>query len=108
LRIAALSNWSAEKFPIARSRYPFLEWFETIVISGEVGMVKPNPRIYEHLLAQTGFEPRTTVFIDDSKDNVAAAAELGMTAIEYRGPAELRVRLHGLGVLDSRSRRIVT
>jgi 2-haloacid dehalogenase len=99
LRLAALSNWSAEKFPIARRRYPFLEWFETIVISGEVGLAKPDPRLYRHLLDVTGFEPRCTIFIDDSNANVKAAAELGMTAIEFRDPAALRVRLERQGLL---------
>ena len=99
MRLAALSNWSAEKFPIARRRYPFLEWFETIVISGEVGMAKPDPRLYRHLLDVTGFNPRRTIFIDDSTANVQAAAKLGMTAIEFRDPAALRTRLERLSVL---------
>ncbi|MBI3749404.1 MAG: HAD-IA family hydrolase, partial [Chloroflexi bacterium] len=61
--LAVLSNWSAEKFPVARERYAFLDWFETIVISGEVGVSKPDPRIYQHLLERTKFDPATTLFI---------------------------------------------
>lgn len=99
LRLAALSNWSAEKFPIARARYDFLDWFETIVVSGDVGLCKPDPRIYRHLLDLTGFEPRRTLFIDDSKANVHAAADVGMTAIEFRTPSDLRSSLVGLGIL---------
>lgn len=99
VRLAALSNWSAEKFPIARPRYPFLEWFETIVISGEVGVVKPHIRIYEHLLERTGFEPGSTAFVDDSPANVAAAGSLGIRALRFRDPATLRRDLEGLGLL---------
>ena len=39
----ALTNWSAETFPIARERYAFLDWFESILVSGEVGLIKPDP-----------------------------------------------------------------
>lgn len=99
VRLFALSNWSAETFPIARPRFPFLEWFEAIVISGEVGITKPDRRIYEHLLERHGLEARSTVFVDDSESNVAAAAELGLTAIRYRDPDQLRRDLRSLGML---------
>jgi 2-haloacid dehalogenase len=103
VRLAALSNWSAEKFPIARPRYPFLEWVETIVISGEVGIAKPDPRIFGHLLELTGLTARTTVFVDDVPANVDAAAALGMIALRFTDPATLRrdltaLRLLGAGV----------
>jgi len=99
LRLAALSNWSAEKFPIARSRYEFLAWFDTIVISGELGISKPDPRIYQHLLESTGFEPESTVFVDDGPANVEAAAALGLTALLFRDPGTLRADLRDLGLL---------
>ena len=98
VRLAALSNWSAEKFPVARARYGFLDWFETIVISGEVGLCKPDPRIYRHLLERTGLEAASTVFVDDLSANVAVAEELGMTAIRFRGSDNLRKDLRRLGL----------
>lgn len=98
-RLAALSNWSAEKFPAARSRYPFLNWFETIVISGEVGICKPDPRIYRHVLGRMGLAAEASVFIDDSAANVQAAGDLGMTALTFRDPATLRADLQDLGLL---------
>jgi len=101
LRLAALSNWSAEKFPIARERYDFLDWFEAVVISGEAGVSKPDPRIYRHLLARTGFGPATTLFIDDVAANVAVAAELGMVARPFTDPDSLRADLQGLGLLTT-------
>jgi 2-haloacid dehalogenase len=99
VRLVALSNWSAEKFPIARQQYEFLGWFETIVVSGEVGMAKPDPRIFRHLLERTGLAPASTVFVDDSPANVAVAAELGMTALLFRDPPRLRRDLRALGLL---------
>jgi 2-haloacid dehalogenase len=99
LRLAALSNWSAEKFPVARSRYDFLGWFEAIVISGEVGVAKPDPRIYRHMLERTGFDPAGTLFIDDVAANLEVAAELGMAVRRFSDAATLRADLRGLGLL---------
>jgi len=99
LRLAALSNWSAEKFPVARERYDFLGWFEDVVISGEVGIAKPDPRIYRHLLERTGFHPARTLFVDDVAANLAAAAELGMVVRRFTDPGSLRADLRGLGLL---------
>jgi 2-haloacid dehalogenase len=101
VRLFALSNWSAETFPVARPRYPFLEWFEGIVISGEVRIAKPDARVYRHLLERYSLDPATTVFIDDNEANVDAAEELGMIAIRFEGAEELRRALAGLALLDA-------
>ena len=97
-RLLALTNWSAETFPIARERFAFLGWFEHIVVSGEVKLVKPDPRIFELTVRRTGLEPARTLYIDDSAANVAAAAALGFRAHHFAGPAEMRAELdrHGL------------
>jgi 2-haloacid dehalogenase len=99
VRLFALSNWSAETFPVARPRYPFLEWFEGIVISGEVGITKPDERVYRHLLDRFGLDAASTVFIDDSAANVRAAQEVGMIAIRFEGGDALRTALAGHGLL---------
>jgi 2-haloacid dehalogenase len=98
IRLAALSNWSAEKFPIARERFGFLDWFETVVVSGEVGIAKPDPRIFRHLLELTGLEAASTVYVDDVTANVAVAADLGMMALRFQDPATLRDDLRRLGL----------
>ncbi len=81
VRLVALSNWSAEMFPVARERFDFLAWFEGIVISGDVGVNKPDRRIFDHLAEQFGIEPEAALFIDDSSANVDAAKALGFRAI---------------------------
>ena len=96
----ALSNWSAETFPIARPRYPFLEWFDGIVISGEVGAAKPDPRVYEALLARHDLDPATLAFVDDVAANVATARQLGMRGILFTGAGALRADLADLGLLE--------
>ena len=99
----ALTNWSAEKFPLARERFGWLSWFEGIVVSGEEQVVKPDPRIYRILLERHGLDPAATVFIDDSRANVHAAADVGITALHFTSPRRLRDDLAGLGfTLDDR------
>jgi 2-haloacid dehalogenase len=99
VRLVALSNWSAEMFPIARERFDFLAWFEGIVISGDVGVNKPDRRIFEHLAEQFGIEPAAALFIDDSSANVGAATSLGFRAIQFTDATALRVELVRLGLL---------
>ena len=95
----ALSNWWAETFPIARARFDFLGWFDGIVISGEFGVAKPDPRIFAHVLETYGLRADATVFIDDLPANVAAAAAAGMQPILFTDPAALRVSLRELDLL---------
>ena len=97
--LAALTNWSAEKFPVARRRFDFLAWFDAIVVSGEIGMRKPDPRIYRHLLESRGLDAGGALFIDDSAANVAAARALGMPALRFSAPAALRAEIEALGLL---------
>ena len=95
----ALTNWSAETFPIARQRYAFLGLFEHIVVSGEVGLVKPDPAIYRLAADRCGFAMTGTVFIDDSQVNVETARTLGFDAIRFTGPDQLRQELAARGLL---------
>ena len=94
----ALSNWSAETFPFALERYPFLSWFDGIVISGRIGVAKPDPRIFAHLLATHGLTAEATVFIDDAERNVEQARRLGFRALRYTDADTLRAALRALGL----------
>jgi 2-haloacid dehalogenase len=95
----ALSNWSAETFPRARELYEFLGWFDGYVISGELGITKPDPRIYEHLLETFDLEPGQVFFTDDLEANVEAARALGIDAVVFRGAEPLRRDLVAAGFL---------
>jgi 2-haloacid dehalogenase len=97
--VAALSNWSAETFPVARRRFDFLNWFDVTVISGEVKMVKPDPRIFELLLERLGRRAEECVYIDDVEANVRAARELGFRAIHFTSPDRLREELKRMEIL---------
>jgi 2-haloacid dehalogenase len=95
----ALTNWSAETFPIARERFPFLGRFRDIVVSGEERLAKPDRAIFDRLVMRAGLDPRRSVFIDDVPRNVAAAEAVGFTGILFIDPADLRHRLGTLGFL---------
>lgn len=95
----ALSNWSAETFRHARSRFSFLTRFRAIVVSGELGVMKPDRRIYRHLTDAHALHPRDCVFIDDSPKNVAGALDAGLHAIQFRSPEALRRDLVSYGLL---------
>jgi len=95
----ALSNWSAETFAPQRDRFPFLAWFDGIVLSGEERVIKPDPRIFRILLDRYNIVADEAVFIDDNPANAAAASALGIHGIHFRSPPELRRELETLGLL---------
>jgi len=98
----ALTNWSAETFPMARKHYAFLDWFREIVVSGREGLVKPDPAIYRLAAERCGIPMAGTVFIDDGLANVNAAKALGFDAIRFTGAVALRRELAGRGYLPGR------
>ena len=95
----ALTNWSAETFPPQRNRFEFLSWFEGIVVSGQEGVIKPDPQIYRILLERYRIAPEEAVYIDDNPGNAAAATALGIHGIHFRSPELLRRELESLGIL---------
>jgi 2-haloacid dehalogenase len=101
VRLLALTNWSQETFPIARQLFPFLQWFEGIVVSGEERLIKPDPRIYQRLLERYAVDPSAALYIDDSARNVAAAEALGMQGWWFRDAQGLRHRLIELKLLQA-------
>lgn len=97
----ALTNWSAEMFPVAQRRFDFLSWFEHIVVSGHERLVKPDPRIYRLLAQRHGLNLQHAVFIDDTPANVVAARELGMLGLDFVDAEQLRADLAAHGLLIS-------
>ena len=94
-----LSNWSAETFPLAREKYDFFHLLDDIVISGEVGMIKPDPGIFEHLLQRIARKADECLFIDDAPANVEQAQKMGFTTIQFQSPEQLEDELRKLQVL---------
>jgi len=102
--VYALTNMETWTYPGRRERYPFLGWFDGTVVSGFEGVAKPDPRVFELLLDRFGLSAASTLFIDDSSRNVAAARGVGIQAIEFESPAELRRRLVAAGLLNTDDR----
>ena len=96
----AITNWSAELFPVARRLYPRLDTlFGVTVVSGAEGVIKPDPAIYRRLLDRTGLAAADCLFIDDSAKNVAGAQAVGMAAHHFTDPDTLRADLAARGLL---------
>jgi len=95
-----LSNWAVETFQRIRPNYPFLDLLETIVLSGEVGLIKPDPRIFQLLLERTGRAAGDCLLIDDSAANIAAAAALGFQTVRFESPEQLKHELVRRGLLS--------
>lgn len=98
-RLYALTNWSAETFPVAQARYAFLQWFEGILVSGKEKLKKPDPRIFQLLLDRYDIDAPRSLFIDDNLRNVEAARAVGISAIHFQGPDQLRTALAERGVI---------
>ena len=94
----ALTNFSAETFPLAQAHFPFLNTFTGIVVSGEIALIKPDPAIFLHTLERFGLAAPTTLFVDDSSLNIESARALGF-AVEHFTTADAfgaTLRTHGL------------
>ena len=92
-KTALLSNsWGTSLYP--RTRLAGI--FDSLVISGEVGMRKPDPRIYALALEQIEVEAQRSVFVDDHPGHLAAATALGMATILHRSPEETIAELESV------------
>jgi len=93
------SNWSAETFPHARTRYDFFDLFDDMVISGAVGYVKPEPEIYQIMLDKIQRPAHECLFIDDSLPNINQANTMGFVTIHFQSPIQLEDELKRLGIM---------
>ncbi|WP_073403038.1 HAD family hydrolase [Mucilaginibacter sp. OK098] len=97
-KIYALTNWSAETFPVALERFEFLHWFDGIVVSGAEKMRKPAPEFYQVLLDRHEVKAEEALFIDDNYRNILAAEKMGIKSIHFTSASELKEKLTELEV----------
>jgi HAD superfamily hydrolase (TIGR01509 family) len=95
----AITNFNGPKFRETQRRFDFLNRFRDVVVSGEVGMLKPDSRIFEHFLERNALAAADCLFIDDSHDNVVGAREVGLDAIHFNSPENLRLELYRRNLL---------
>ncbi|PWK75416.1 2-haloacid dehalogenase [Mucilaginibacter oryzae] len=98
-KIYALTNWSAETFPMALERFDFLGWFDGIVVSGTEKMRKPTPAFYQVLLDRYNVDAGEALFIDDNYRNILAAEEMGIKSIHFASSEALEEELKRLKIL---------
>jgi len=96
LSTGLLSNSWGNDYP----RDGWDEMFDVVVISGEVGMRKPEPRIFEHTLALLGLRPEECVFVDDLRHNIDAAVALGMVGVLHRSYDQTLLELEAVFGVD--------
>lgn len=94
-----LTNMSPEVWPGVQAMSDVFSLLESVVVSGEEQLVKPDPRIFALACERTGLGPSELVFVDDNADNIAAARALGMVTIWFQDPAALRPELERNGLL---------
>ena len=98
-RLYGLTNWSAELFHHAIPAAPSIGLLEGIVVSGEVGLAKPDPEIFRLTIDRFALDPARTAFVDDSPRNVEAARSVGLHAVHFTSAEALRLELVRLGLL---------
>jgi len=100
--LLALTNWSAETFPVALERFDFLSLFDDIVVSGSEEVAKPDPAIFELLVHRHHLDRSSTLFVDDKAANVEAAQRAGLIGLRFLEAATLRADLEATDVLRPR------
>ena len=97
--VFVLSNFGAQNFPLTEAAFPFLRKFDRRYISGELGLIKPDPAIYAAVEADCGLPPESLLFADDRADNIAAAEARGWQGHLFEHPQGWADRLVAEGLL---------
>ncbi len=95
----AITNWNGDTFRATRSRFPFLELFKDIVVSGDEKLLKPEPEIFDLLARRNAISLSDSIFIDDSLKNVRGAQAAGMQGHHFISPEKLKGDLQQRGIL---------
>ncbi|MBS3648232.1 HAD family phosphatase [Pseudaminobacter sp. 19-2017] len=96
--VTMLTNWAKDTFVEARERFQFLNRPRGVTVSGDVGLIKPQRAIYDLHASSFGLDPRVTLFIDDSRNNVQGAIDAGWQAVLFTGAETLRGDLNARGI----------
>ncbi len=97
--VFALTNFGAESFDAAGSKLDFLGDFDRVYVSGKMGVIKPDPRIYEMVEEDCGISGDRLIFADDKPENIAAAADRGWRTHQFESWQGWAERLVAEGLL---------
>jgi 2-haloacid dehalogenase len=96
--VTMLTNFAADTFNEARDRFPFLDRPRGVTVSAEIGLIKPDRRIYDHHVASFDLDPIASLFIDDSQKNVDGAKAAGWQAVLFTDARTLEADLERFGI----------
>jgi 2-haloacid dehalogenase len=99
VRCYGLSNWAKETFNVARRASPVIDRLDDVIVSGEVGLAKPDPEIFRYALERFGLEAGSTLMIDDTQLNLDSASTVGMGTVLFTGADDLRAELRARQLL---------
>ena len=94
-----LTNMAGPVWPTIEPMAPAVRHLKAVVVSGDEGMIKPEPAIYALACERSGMAPEQLLFVDDSAANIQAAAELGFHVLHFTDPAALHPTLKAHGLL---------
>ena len=92
--LSIISNMPREFAVYLRDNYGLLKYFDEIIFSGEIGLIKPDQRIFEYTLEKRGILTNECLFVDDSKTNIAAAEKIGINTIHFTTFTQFRDELN--------------
>ncbi len=98
--LIASTNWGAQSWKQAKARYEFLDWFDGALVSGEVGLAKPDPAFFDMLVETFALHPPETFYIEDNLANLEAAADRGFVTHHFVSSEDLAAELRRHGLVD--------
>tara|TARA_Y100000741_G_scaffold360453_1_gene342720 strand:- start:306 stop:923 length:618 start_codon:yes stop_codon:yes gene_type:complete len=96
--VFALTNWSAETFPVAIKKFSFLKSFKDIIVSGKEKLIKPDPKIFNLAIKRFEIIPSETIFIDDNINNIISAKKMNFITHHFKTPEKLIEYLENIGI----------
>ncbi len=97
--VTLLTNFNQDTFLLAKEKFPFLKLPRGETVSGEIGLLKPERAIYDHHTSTFSLDPASTLFFDDSQNNVEGARSAGWNAELFTGAKTMRSDLQSYGAL---------
>ena len=94
-----LSNWATDTWVLVEKDMEFLSYFRDRIISGQVGVAKPEKAIFEMAQKRFQVDPKTTLFIDDGQKNIDAAIAAGFEAVLFETPEKLASDIRSFGIV---------
>jgi HAD superfamily hydrolase (TIGR01509 family) len=92
--IYLLSNFPGDQFEKYRLQNSFIDQFDDRIISGDVGLAKPDKKIYELAIKKFNLVPENSLFIDDKIENIKGAESVGIKTIHLRKPEDLKILIN--------------